>query len=216
MKLAILLYEEMTALDAVGPYEALCHLPEAEVALVAKEAGPIHAEGGPLQLVADASLSEVGDPDVLLVPGGRGTFALRDDAEVLDWLREVDRGTTWTTSVCSGSMVLGYAGLLDGKRATTHWAWLDSLAELGAEPVSERVVEDGKLITAAGVSSGIDMALTLAERLAGRDMAEAIQLGIEYDPDPPFDSGSPRTARPELVELVRTVMAGQGMAPERE
>jgi transcriptional regulator GlxA family with amidase domain len=131
------------------------------------------------------------------------------DEEVLDWVRGADGTSTWTTSVCTGSLVLGAAGLLNGKRATTHWAYLDRLAELGATPVSERVVEDGKLITAAGVSAGIDMALTLASRIAGEDVAKAIQLGIEYDPAPPFDSGSPAKAAPELVEMLRAATAGE-------
>jgi transcriptional regulator GlxA family with amidase domain len=125
------------------------------------------------------------------------------DPEVLDWVRSAHRGSTWTTSVCTGALVLGAAGILQGKRATTHWAYLDRLRELGAEPVSERVVEDGKVITAAGVSAGIDMALGLAARIAGEQVAHAIQLGIEYDPQPPFDSGSPAKAHPNVIELVR-------------
>jgi transcriptional regulator GlxA family with amidase domain len=143
-------------------------------------------------------------PEIVLVPGGRGNRPLMRDAGVLDWLRAVHRDSTWTTSVCTGALVLGAAGILQGKRATTHWAYLDRLGDLGAEPVPERVVEDGKVITAAGVSAGIDMALTLASRLAGDQTAQAIQLGIEYDPRPPFDSGSPRKAPPEVIEMVRS------------
>jgi transcriptional regulator GlxA family with amidase domain len=127
---------------------------------------------------------------------------------VLDWVRTVHRDSTWTTSVCTGALVLGAAGILDGKRATTHWAFLDRLAQLGANPVPERVVEDGKVVTAAGVSAGIDMALTLAGRLAGDQVAQAIQLGIEYDPQPPFDTGSPAKAPSELIELIRSMERG--------
>ena len=132
-----------------------------------------------------------------------------EDPEVLDWVRAVHRDSTWTTSVCTGALVLGAAGILDGKRATTHWAFLDRLAQLGANPVAQRVVEDGKVVTAAGVSAGIDMALTLAGRLAGDQVAQAIQLGIEYDPQPPFDTGSPTKASPELVELIRSTQRAE-------
>jgi transcriptional regulator GlxA family with amidase domain len=146
---------------------------------------------------------------VVLVPGGQGNRPLMRDSEVLDWLRVAHERSTWTTSVCTGALVLGAAGILDGKRATTHWAFLDRLSELGAEPVSERVVEDGKVVTAAGVSAGIDMALTLAARIAGNEVAQAIQLGIEYDPRPPFDAGSPSKASHEVIELVRAAGRGQ-------
>jgi transcriptional regulator GlxA family with amidase domain len=209
MKIAILIFERLTALDAIGPYEVLSRLPGAELSFVAKESGVKRTDTGALGVSADLSLAELTDPDVLLVPGGEGNRPLMSDEEVLDWVRGADGTSTWTTSVCTGSLVLGAAGLLDGKRATTHWAYLDRLAELGATPVSERVVEDGKLITAAGVSAGIDMALTLASRIAGEDVAKAIQLGIEYDPAPPFDSGSPAKAAPELVEMLRAATAGE-------
>jgi len=141
---------------------------------------------------------------VLVVPGGVGNRALLSDEPVLDWIRKADESSQWTTSVCTGSLLLGAAGLLDGKRATSHWAYREALRDYGAEPVAERVVEDGKLITAAGVSAGIDMGLTLAARLTNDDVAKAIQLGIEYDPDPPFDAGSPEKAGEDLVNLVRT------------
>lgn len=203
MRIAILIFDELTALDAVGPYEVLSRIPEAEVRFVAKEAGTKRTDTGALGLQADASLSELPDPEVLLVPGGKGNRALMEDAEALDWVREAHEQSTWTTSVCTGSLVLGAAGILDGKRATTHWAYLDRLSELGAEVVIERVVEDGKIMTAAGVSSGIDMALTLAANIGGETVAQAIQLGIEYDPDPPFDTGSPAKAPQELVDLIR-------------
>lgn len=205
MRIAILIFERLTALDAIGPYEVLSRLPGAELTFVAKQAGPIRTDTGALGISADRSLADLSDPDVLLIPGGEGNRPLLEDAEVLDWVRGAHETTTWTTSVCTGSLVLGAAGLLEGKRATSHWVYREALREYGAEPVAERVVRDGKLITAAGVSAGIDMALVLAAVLAGEDVAKAIQLGIEYDPAPPFDGGSPEKASPELVELIRGV-----------
>ncbi len=180
----------MTALDAIGPYEVLQRLPGARVKFVAAARGPVRTDQGMLGLVADFALEEVTGAEVLVVPGGIGTRALLDDEHTLDWIRTVDAATTWTTSVCTGSLLLGAAGLLVGKEATTHWRVLDTLARFGARPVARRVVEQGKIFTAAGVSSGIDMALVLAARIAGDDVAQAIQLSIEYDPQPPFDSGS--------------------------
>ena len=209
MRIAIVIFDRLTALDAVGPYEVLSRLPGAELRFIAKQAGPIRTDTGVLGIQADLALSELPDPDVVLVPGGEGSRALMADSEVLDWLRTADQTSTWTTSVCTGSLVLGAAGILEGRRATTHWASLERLGELGAEPVAERVVQDGKLITAAGVSAGIDMALGLVARIAGDQVAEAIQLGIEYDPQPPFDSGSPDKASPEAVELIRTGIAAR-------
>ena len=203
MKIAFLIFEKITALDIVGPYEVLCRLPGAELTFVAPEAGEKRTDTGVLGLVADASIDDVPEADILVIPGGEGNRPLLSDERVLDWVRKIDEGSTWTTSVCTGSTVLAAAGLLDGRPATTHWAYMHRLAELGAEPVSDRVVESGKYMTAAGVSSGIDMALTLVAKLAGDDVAKAIQLGIEYDPQPPFDSGSPRTADPALVEAIR-------------
>jgi transcriptional regulator GlxA family with amidase domain len=209
VRIAILIFDRLTALDAIGPYEVLSRLPEAELSFVATERGPVRTDTGSLGLHADLALAELPHPDLLLVPGGRGTAALMDDAAVLEWLREADRTSTWTTSVCTGSLVLGAAGILEGRRATTHWAHLERLLEAGAEPVAERVVEDGKLVTAAGVSAGIDMALGLAARIAGDRVAEAIQLGIEYDPQPPFDSGSPAKASADVVELIRSGIAAR-------
>jgi transcriptional regulator GlxA family with amidase domain len=203
MRIAILIFDQLTALDAVGPYEVLSRLPGADLRFVAKEPGVKRTDTGALGLSADLALYELADPDVLLIPGGEGNRPLLDDDEVLEWVRGAHETSTWTTSVCTGSLVLGAAGLLDGKRATTHWAYLDRLAETGATPVAERVVEDGKIMTGAGVSAGIDMALTLTARIAGEDVAKAVQLGIEYDPDPPFDAGSPDKASPELVAAVR-------------
>jgi putative intracellular protease/amidase len=203
MRIAFLIFDKLTALDAIGPYEVLSRLPAAEVSFVAKEAGPKRTDTGALALTADLALGELLDPEVVLVPGGKGNRDLLGDEEVLEWLRTVHRTSIWTTSVCTGSLVLGAAGLLEGVRATSHWVYRDSLANYGAEPVAARVVEDGKVITAAGVSAGIDMALTLAARIAGEEIAKAIQLGIEYDPAPPFDAGSPEKAPSELVELIR-------------
>jgi putative intracellular protease/amidase len=203
--IAILIFDRLTALDAVGPYEVLSRLPDAELTFVATEPGPKRADTGALALQADAALDDIPDPDVVVVPGGAGTRPLLADEAVLGWLREAHSGSRWTTSVCTGSLLLGAAGILEGLRATSHWIWRDYLRGFGAEPVDERVVEDGKVITAAGVSSGIDMALRLAHREAGEDVARAIQLGIEYDPQPPFDSGSPATASPELVARLRSL-----------
>jgi len=208
MKVAILVFEKLTALDAIGPYEVLSRLPGAEVQFVAKEAGLVRTDTGALGVSADRSIADTELPEILLVPGGEGNRPLLTDEEVLDWVRAAHEGTTWTTSVCTGSLVLGAAGLLDGVRATSHWAFLDRLARYGAEATSERVVIDGKIVTAAGVSSGIDMALTLAAEIAGSEVAQAIQLGIEYDPEPPFDAGSPHKAPPAIVELVRGAETG--------
>jgi putative intracellular protease/amidase len=203
MQIAILVFPKLTALDAIGPYEVLSRLPGYKLTFVAVDAGELRTDTGRLGITADATIEEVTEPDILLIPGGEGNRPLLHDETVLDWVRHVHDSSTWTTSVCTGSLVLGAAGVLEGKRATSHWAYRDELREYGAEPVAERVVEDGKVMTAAGVSAGIDMALTLAARLTHDDVARAIQLGIEYDPDPPFDAGSPEKAGSELVDLVR-------------
>jgi transcriptional regulator GlxA family with amidase domain len=202
MEIAMLIYDKLAALDIVGPYEVMRNVPGWEPRFVAKEKGPVRTEDGTLALIADYSLAEVSAPDLVVVPGGRGSRALMHDEEMLEWLREVDRHTKWTTSVCTGSLLLGAAGLLEGKRATSNWLLLDRLPEFGADPVGGRFIEDGKVITAAGVTAGIDMALHLVAREVGPEVAQAVQLGIEYDPDPPFDSGSPQKAPAEIVELV--------------
>ena len=202
--MAILVFEGLTALDAVGPYEVLNRLPEAHVRLVGTDRGAKRAHGGALALVADHTLAEVPRPDIVVVPGGPGEQAARADPEVLAWLRAAHRTSRWTTSVCTGALILAAAGLLDGVEATTHWASMDDLAALGAKPVEERVVVRGRVITAAGVSAGIDMALCLAQLVAGDDVAMAIQLILEYDPRPPFDAGSPAKAPAHVLETVRS------------
>jgi transcriptional regulator GlxA family with amidase domain len=204
MNIAILIYPRLTALDAVGPYEVLSRLPDATTTFVAAQAGLQRTDTGALALHADATLADVSDPDVVLVPGGPGQAELMDDGPLHRWLREVHTQATWTASVCTGSLLLAAAGLLAGRRATSHWAALDDLRALGVDAVdNERVVFDGDIVTAAGVSAGIDMALALAARIAGERVAQAIQLGIEYDPQPPFTAGSPHTAPAEIVEAVR-------------
>jgi putative intracellular protease/amidase len=208
MRIAIPLFDQLTALDAIGPYEVLSRLPEATVHFVAIEPGPKRSENGMLALTADLSLAELVDPEVIVFPGGFGTRTLMHDEVVLAWLRRAHETSVWTTSVCTGALVLAAAGILDGLRATTHWMALEMLRQYGATPTEQRVVEQGKVITAAGVSAGIDMALTLAARLAGEDVARAIQLGIEYDPQPPFDSGSVAKAGPEIVALVERLRLG--------
>ncbi|MFI6488935.1 DJ-1/PfpI family protein [Streptomyces sp. NPDC050564] len=204
MQIAIVLYDRFTALDAVGPYETLGRAPDAQTVFVAEHAGPVRADTGNLALMADKTLAEVPHPDVVVVPGGPGQSALMEDEVLLDWLRAADQTSTWTTSVCTGSLLLAAAGLLDGRRATSHWLALDFLKEYGAEPTGERVVFDGKYVTAAGVSSGIDMGLALLGRIAGDEHAQAVQLLTEYDPQPPYDAGSPEKAPAHLVEEFRT------------
>jgi transcriptional regulator GlxA family with amidase domain len=210
VRTSILIFDGLTALDAVGPYEVLRSVPGWEVEFVAKQRGEVRTDSGHLGLTADRALDEVDEPEIVLVPGGAGNRALLEDEEVLGWLREVDATTTWTSSVCTGSLVLGAAGLLEGKRATGHWLFLEPLRAYGADPVGGRFVVDGKVITAAGVSAGIDMALHLVGREVGREVAEAVQLAIEYDPQPPYDSGSPSKAPAPIVEIVTAVSAAEG------
>jgi len=202
--IAIPLFPRVTALDAVGPYEVLQRLPGAEVRFVGHRPGVVRTENGFLGLSVDAAFDEVGEPDVVVVPGGIGTRALLDEEVVLDWLRTVHAATRFTTSVCTGSLVLGAAGLLEGLTATTHWAETAALAAVGAVPVRERVVEhlDRRILTAAGVSAGIDMALRLAELLVDDVAAKAMQLMVEYDPRPPFDAGSVERAGDEVLARV--------------
>ncbi|MCC8452059.1 DJ-1/PfpI family protein [Streptomyces rochei] len=203
MQIAIVLFDRFTALDAVGPYETLGRLPDAETVFVAEQAGPVRTDTGNLALTADRTLADVPAPDIVVVPGGPGQTPQMENAVLLDWLRAADATSTWTTSVCTGSLLLAAAGLLKGRRATSHWLALDVLGRFGAEPTGERVVTDGKYVTAAGVSSGIDMGLTLLGRIAGDDHARAVQLLTEYDPQPPYDAGSPEKAPAHLVEEFR-------------
>lgn len=205
MKIAILIYDGFTALDAIGPYEVLRSVPGWEVEFVGKTRGEVRTDSGAVGLCADRGMAEVTSAGILLVPGGSGNRELLEDRELLAWLREVGRTATWTTSVCTGSLLLGAAGLLERRRATGHWLFLEQLREYGADPVGGRYVEDGKVITAAGVSAGIDMALYLVGREAGPEVAQAVQLGIEYDPDPPFDAGSPEKAPAAVVETVSAI-----------
>ncbi|MFJ8076971.1 DJ-1/PfpI family protein [Streptomyces sp. NPDC096176] len=203
MQIAILLFDRFTSLDAVGPYEMLCRLPDAEVVFVAERPGPVRNDRDELSLVAGKAFDEVPRPDIVLVPGGPGQSDQMENEALLGWLRSVDATSTWTTSVCTGSLLLGAAGLLEGREATSHWLALEHLERLGAKPTGRRVVTDGKYVTAAGVSSGIDMGLTLLGRLVGEEHAQAVQLMTEYDPQPPYDAGSPAKAPAHLVEKFR-------------
>jgi transcriptional regulator GlxA family with amidase domain len=210
LRVAILLYDGLTALDAVGPYEVLSRVPEVSLVTVAKQAGPLRTDTGALGLVADRSLHQVRRADVLLVPGAgnRGILAATADRGIVAWVRHIHQGTAWTTSVCTGALILGAAGLLRGVPATTYWASRSYLeSTYGAVLAPGRFVEAGKIVTAAGVSAGIDMALWLAARLAGDRVAQALQLAVEYDPRPPFDTGSPEKAGPELRQLALELLA---------
>ncbi|WBB61373.1 DJ-1/PfpI family protein [Streptomyces sp. WMMC500] len=204
MQIAIVLFDRFTALDAVGPYEMLGRMSGADVVTVAEARGPVRNDVGSLAVVADAALDEVGRPDIVVVPGGPGQSEQMADGPLHEWLRAVDEHTRWTTSVCTGSLVLAAAGLLRGRRATSHWLAREQLRAHGAEPAGERVVFDGKYVTAAGVSAGIDMSLTLVGRLQGDARGQAVQLATEYDPQPPYDAGAPEKAPAEIVRLLRS------------
>jgi transcriptional regulator GlxA family with amidase domain len=212
MQVACLLYDRFTALDITGPHEVLNSVPGTEPVFVAERRGPVRNESGTMAIIADRALDEVPAPDIVVVPGGLGTRALLRHEPLLGWLRSVNETTIWTTSVCTGSLLLAAAGLLDGAPATTHWLARDTLAALGARPVSDRVVRHGKIITSAGVSAGIDMALRLVQLIHGDAAAQAIQLAIEYDPEPPFDTGSPDKAPASIRDAVATAFAAQGAA----
>jgi transcriptional regulator GlxA family with amidase domain len=207
MQIAIPLFDRFTALDAIGPYETLSRLPGARVTFVAAEPGPIATDNRMLRIVAEKALDELPDPDIVVVPGGIGTRTMMNDTQLVGWVRAAHTTTDWTCSVCTGSLVLGAAGLLDGLDATTHWMAMNTLASTGARPTDRRVVQQGKIITAAGVSAGIDMGLMLAAKIAGDEVAQAIQLGIEYDPQPPFDAGSPDKAPESVLAICRGVEA---------
>lgn len=207
MQIAIVLYPDFTALDVIGPYEVLGRLPDTEAVFVAESPGLVRNDLGGLSIDAVARLDDVPEPDVVVVGGGPGQVDQMSDGPLHAWLRRVDRPGAWLTSVCTGSLILAAAGLLTGRRATSHWGALEQLTEFGATPVKERVVIDGHFATGAGVSAGIDMALTLAGLIAGDDVARAVQLLIEYAPRPPYDSGTRDTASPEVVEKLFTLFA---------
>lgn len=208
MQIAIGLYPEFTSLDAIGPYQVFTQVPGLDVVLCAAESGRLSDDNGLLHIDVEHTFDEVTSPDVTLVPGGFVTRRLaRDGDPIVDWIVATHEGTTFTTSVCTGALLLGAAGLLEDLDATTHWFAYEELARYGARPTEQRVVRQGKIWTAAGVSAGIDLALTLVAEIHGPDVAQAVQLGIEYDPQPPFDSGSPSKAAPEILDLVRAVAA---------
>lgn len=213
MQIALPIFDRFTALDAVGPYEVLSRLPGADLTFIAEERGPVRADTGALTLVAEATYGETPAPDVVVVPGGPGSRALLGDNALVEWLRAVHPGTTWTTSVCTGSLILAAAGILEGVEATTHWAATGLLEQLGAVFRDERVVVRGKVVTAAGVSSGIDMALTLAAEICDATEAQVLQLQMEYDPRPPFDAGSTTSAPEEIVAIARARAAAAAPSP---
>jgi putative intracellular protease/amidase len=209
MKIALALYDKFTALDIIGPYQVLAALPGAETFFVAQKRGLVADDSGAVRLEATRSFAEVRDADVVVVGGSPFTHTLIPNDPIIPWLRDMHARTRWTTSVCTGSLLLAAAGLLQGLEATSHWLMLDYLGSQGAKPTLKRVVFSGeRIVTAAGVSSGIDMALALVERMGGRDLAETVQLAIEYDPQPPTDAGSPAKARPEIVTGVQQLFAG--------
>ena len=215
-QIAIFLYPGVTALDAVGPWEVFSRMPNVEVRFVGERLGPLTVEGGSLRLGVTHTLTDTPSPDLVLVPGGTTTPGQMVDDELLDWLRRVHETTTWTTSVCTGSLILGAAGILKGRPATSHWYKVGVLRILGAKSrPNDRVVRSGKIVTAAGVSAGIDLALWLAGEIAGRERAEAIQLTIEYDPHPPFNSGHMSKAPEEVRRLARQIMDERMPADQR-
>lgn len=201
LRCGMLVFPNLTQLDLTGPYEVLARLPGAETLLLWKDLEPVRSEHG-LTILPMATLSECPPLDLVLVPGGAGINPLLEDAEVLAFVRRAAVGARYVVGICTGSLVLGAAGLLRGRRAGTHWMSRDLLRAFGAEPVAERVVRDGNLFTGGGVTAGIDVALSVAAEIAGQAAAEAIQLAIEYDPDPPFASGSPETADPAVLAAV--------------
>ena len=207
MQIALALYERFTALDIVGPFQVLADVPDHDIVWVADRVGPVTDHTHRLPITATATFDEVTAPDIVVVPGGIDTAGHLPDHPIVGWLQRVHPTTTWTTSVCTGSLLLAGAGLLDGTDATSHWCSAAKLDELGARYTEERVVERGKIITAAGVSAGIDMALTLLDRLHGPAIAQTVQLAIEYDPQPPFDAGSPSKAPADVVDLVRSLQS---------
>jgi putative intracellular protease/amidase len=208
--IGLVLYPKFTALDIVGPFQTLVDVPGLDVFFIAETAGPVIDHTGRLVLLASHAFSEIDALDIVVVPGGFADRVLDEDNPVVQFIKRIHPTTQWTTSVCTGSIFLAHAGVLNGLVATTHWGSYDRLTALGAIATDQRVVQTGKIITAAGVSSGIDMGLVLVQQLAGEETAKAIQLAIEYDPQPPFDSGSPAKATPELVALVSEIFSQRG------
>ena len=205
-RVGFLAFPKMTQLDMTGPLQVFASLPDATLHVIWKTLDPIDTQGG-LRLLPDTTMADCPALDVICVPGGPGVLPLMEDDAVLTFLREQAANARYVGSICTGSLVLGAAGLLKGRKATTHWGWLDLLPPLGAIPVNERVVRDGNVFTGGGVTAGIDFALTMVAELAGRDVAEGIQLGIEYAPAPPFNAGRPDLARPEILAAARQRMA---------
>ena len=217
MQIAFLVYEGLTALDIIGPYEVLARIPDADVRFVSRRAGEVSVDTGAFALRTEHAMADVPHPDVFVVPGGSaGAFAAAKDEEILQWVRQAHAHSTYTTSVCTGSLILGAAGLLEGLDATTHWAAKSMLEQYGARYLEQRVVVAGKIVTAAGVSAGIDMALRLVGKIAGDELARAVQLAIEYDPQPPFDTGSPAKAGQAIVERTLAELARRMRAAHEE
>jgi cyclohexyl-isocyanide hydratase len=212
MKVVFLVYPNVTQLDLTGPAQVLSRLPDARIDLAWKSRDPVQTDSG-FALLPTATLGEVAGADILCVPGGFGCVDVIQDDEALAWVRAIGEGAKWVTSVCTGSLILGAAGLLRGYRATSHWAWRDDLELFGAEPVRQRVAFDRNRVTGGGVTAGIDFALALVAKIAGEDYAKAVQLGLEYDPHPPFDCGTPEKAGPDLV--MRVQERSNRMAPDR-
>ena len=203
----LVLYPQFTALDIVGPFQTLVDVPGLDVFFVAAQKGPVVDHSGKFSLEATHSFDDIDSLDVVVVPGGFADRGIDSTNNVVQFIKKIHPTTTWTTSVCTGSIFLAHAGILNGLTATTHWASYDRLQELGAIPTEQRVIKQGKIITAAGVSSGIDMGLVLVAALEGEDMAKLIQLAIEYDPQPPFDSGAPSKVTPEFKEFVLSIFS---------
>jgi transcriptional regulator GlxA family with amidase domain len=215
MRIVIPLYDNFTALDVIGPYEVLGKLPGAKTVFVGRERRVYRSDTPTLGIEVEAAFADIDSADLLLVGGTAHLAQVTANPPLIEFVRRIHPTTTWTTSVCTGALALASAGLLDGVESVTHWSAMDMLRKLGAIPVQERLVMRGKIVTAAGVSAGIDMALALAAKIAGEPFARALQLALEYDPQPPFDAGSPQKAGPEIVKLIAELMAPAMHAPAR-